>query len=1183
MEYIDVDNTNILNDLIKRKEFYTLKNIRKYERKSNVEPNLVLDKMLKYNKLVYYSYQKFVQNFINPDTPYKRLLMKHSTGSGKTIGAIGVAMEFIKYFKKAKRLGVPDKSIGSVFIIGFDGAKKAFQKDLLRFTEFGFTTRSELDRWNELKTQALSNNEVDINNAHAYGSRIKRRIENRTGNGFFKFMGYKTLVNRLLISDKPISNMTEDDIMKSIKSGDIKINQDIINSFKDSLIICDEIHNTYNSLQKNNWGVAIQLILDTNPNVRALFMSATPINNDPSEIVDLLNLLVPPNKRIVKNDIFNNKKLKNDGLHIIRKLCTGRISYLINKSSDAFPSQSFGGTKIQGLEFLKFIRCPFNKHHEIEYNKIYNKKIKTISQDSRNINDIILPSPDGKNEYIYKSTDIKKIVMADQKWKNDNNINVINNVITGEILKMQSLKNLSNKYYTMLHNLIKNIKERKGKNMIYHNYVSNSGTLLIKEILLRNGILDEFMTPVNNTLCSKCGFTLNEHKDLTRDDSDSYTVYTKPTDHIFQPLRCILITSDIDKQSIEKSITKYNHPSNNMGDSYNILIGSRVIKESYDLHAIKNLMIMGRPDNISTLIQIIGRAVRKNSHITLPNSMRHVLVSIYTHMLSSNKLSYEELKYKEKIEDYKVIQSIEKILHENAIDSVVNFNINNNNNNDSLYNLKFTPSIMKNNKHTFKLSELNMDTFNIYKKQQEVDLVTYIIKRAFIETSNIWKWEDLLIFVKNPNFNVEYDTTLIDISTVILALSSLIWENEHTQINPYITDNDKKISIIDKIYNTNNKHLILPNGQISVLTQVGEYYTLVPLINNKISNEINYQHIIDTTNNNTNINILEYLSYNSNTFNYEKKLVDFEKKYKNTPIENLNDAVCDYGIDFHIKFLEDCISYIFNHWTNWSVKKSKYHSFYFKMLYYYDIIGLVVFANTAKAMIYDLYDEYLLPIDVNKKDKILKKAESINYDTSIDRNKRSIINLIARNISKSSCDWCPSITKKIYKKTLDTSLERFKELKKSNTRKTEKIIKVKPDNLPIGHFLQDVPRFYHPNRGWFSSPEYLEVKEKWIENPIIIGYTEKSKTGIHIRFKLRKPIQDIKLYKDSRLIEKGSMCSTRSKPFLFNLCQKLKIRIGENTSIHRICNEIKSRLMYLELLERSRGTRLKFFYNYFEL
>ena len=86
-----------------------------------------------------------------------------------------------------------------------------------------------------------------------------------------------------------------------------------------------------------------------------------------------------------------------------------------------------------------------------------------------------------------------------------------------------------------------------------------------------------------NTLCSKCGFTLNKHKDLIRDTSDSYTVYTKPRQYIPTD-ECILITSDIDKQSIEKSITKYNHPSNNMGDSYNILIGSRVIKESYDLY-----------------------------------------------------------------------------------------------------------------------------------------------------------------------------------------------------------------------------------------------------------------------------------------------------------------------------------------------------------------------------------------------------------------------------------------------------------------------------------------------------------------------------------------------------------------------------------------------------------------------
>ena len=50
--------------------------------------------------MFFHSYQVFVQNFINIHTPYTRLLLKHSTGSGKTLSAIGIAMQFIEYFKK---------------------------------------------------------------------------------------------------------------------------------------------------------------------------------------------------------------------------------------------------------------------------------------------------------------------------------------------------------------------------------------------------------------------------------------------------------------------------------------------------------------------------------------------------------------------------------------------------------------------------------------------------------------------------------------------------------------------------------------------------------------------------------------------------------------------------------------------------------------------------------------------------------------------------------------------------------------------------------------------------------------------------------------------------------------------------------------------------------------------------
>ena len=136
--------------------------------------------------------------------------------------------------------------------------------------------------------------------------------------------------------------------------------------------------------------------------------------------------------------------------------------------------------------------------------------------------------------------------------------------------------------------------------------------------------------------------------------------------------------------------------------------------------------------------------------------------------------------------------------------------------------------------------------------------------------------------------------------------------------------------------------------------------------------------------------------------------------------------------------------------------------------------------------------------------------------------------------------------------------------------------------MPIGHFLYDVPKFYHPERGFFEKPEYIHTVEQWKENPIIIGYNVKSKTGIHIRFKLRKPIYKITRHKDTRKIETGTNCSNKSKSFLIQLSKKLKIKNVEKVSVAELCQNIKARLMHLELLERAKGTRIKYFYSHFE-
>jgi len=1173
MAYTDT-NGDILNDIVQRKEFYSLKNKHKYSAPIDIIPSFVTDEELKRgNHLQFHSYQKFVQNYINPDTPYKRLLMKHSTGSGKTIGAIGIAMNYIKYYRQEETIGTSKEMIGSVYVIAFDGAKKAFQKDLLRFPQFGFATRKELLTWNELKYRAQSNIQSDIDKAYEYGLKIKKRISNRKGNGFFKFIGYKALVNRLFDSEETISDLSEDEIIKQFYSGKLSYNKNVLNTFKNSLIICDEIHNVYNSLHKNNWGIVLQIILDSDPSIRAVFMSATPINNNPSEVIDLLNLLVDKNKRLKREDYFNKKQLKHGALEKLKSVSQGLVSYLIDKNPIYYPSRSFTGDEIKSIKYLKFNRCVLSGKHLQTYKHALNNKL--LAQDSRYIMDFILPNPNTKDDMgLYKSSDLRKIHLAGEAWKSKHNIEINKNIISGEFLNISNLKNVSNKYYSMMNDIISLIKKNDGKLFIYHNYVNMSGVVFIKEILLRNGIIDENMGSVNNTLCSICGNPKSTH------DSNIEETKNDKNGHIYKPVRFIIVHSELDNVTAEKSIDKYNRKSNSMGHDFKILIGSRKIKESYDLKAIRHMMIMSRPDNIPTLIQILGRAVRNGSHTALPKNMSHVYVHIYTHSLPNGDLTYEEMGYKEKIHDYEIIQLLEKkLFHESAVDAIINYEtVKSGLRENDLGDLGFTPDLKN---KSFNLSQLNLKTFNIYHGQDEVDLTTYIIKRAFMETSTVWKYSDLMKYIRSPNFSVEYDTSIISEQNIVIALSKLLWTQQTDIENVYIEDKNTNIAIVDKIFDPMDKRFILSNRSIGAITQIGDYYMLLPLEDGVLRKHIDMVYRSHIEYDHSYVDIKKYLKQTSNKFNYNTKKHNFKIKYENNQIEQLSEAVCDYGVDFHVMFIEECISYIFNSWTDWSTDKSDFHDFYFKMLYYYDIIGLVIFADSVKEFIFKQYETYLLPSKfMEKRKKEMEDAQYNSKQISEERTKINLLNLISRNISKSSCTWCPQVTKEIYTRSLGDSLERFSLIKKSTS---TKIVKIKPNLLPIGHFLQKYPKFYHPNKGWFSSPGYLVNKTKWVENPIIIGYNVKSKTGIHVRFKLRTPVQNIEIHEDARLIEKGSTCSHRSKHFLLELSKKLNIKVDNKSSITVLCNEIKARLMYLELIERSKGTNIKFFYSHFEI
>jgi len=1348
MAYPDLDDENFNEEILRRKEFYVFKNqpstlqkipgsinkgllhkvIKTLEK--NIVPKYEMEEGLRIHNFMHlHPYQEFIANFQNPNTEFTRLLVKWDPGLGKTIGALNVAMSFLDYYRRETEMGIED--VGSIFVLGF--SKHIFKKDLLRFPSFGFITHEEIRKFEQLRLQAEQGSSFDAERLHEFSVRIHKRFSNRKRNGFFKFMGYKEFVNKIFVFSsnakkrRSLHQMSETEILAALKSGEMNFNRELIDSFKNSLVICDEVHNIYNSSEKNNWGIAIQAVLDSQPTARAVFLSATPIINMPSECIDLANLLLTDGKRVNKRDFFNsNEELLPGALEKLQDIFKGRVSYARNQNPKLFPARIIVGEKVPNIPYLRFIRCPMSEYHAATYNKVFNG---SLSQDAQYLSDFCLPNPDYDTEKLgmFQTELVKqKLKRATQKWKDHNSIDYQDELITGEFMQLPGLSKYSAKYATAMKDIRYLLQHDQGKMLVYHNNVHMSGVLFIQEMLKQNGFIDETSSPNENTLCQICGREKRFHKngiaianikpmmspeiedegtvegghdsdsDSSSDDliSNTKSLISKKSDkyfgniipledhesievtgghadwvhqtidevkikkemttkfnnpHEFTPARFMMAHSRIDHNQVKKSIDAFNSPANTEGRRCAIMVGAKKIKESYDFKAIRNLLVLGKPDNIPILIQIIGRAIRSGSHNALPPDQRKVYVRIYTSCLpekvlvvdengikhSIYKMSYEEERYKEKIKSYITIQKIERVMHENAIDAIANRSIifskdeiaQKDKLKSQLGTLWFEPAIDEKKFENLSISTLNSDTFDVYYAKNEVNLTTMLIKRLFIESQTVWSYAQLYDAVKNPpaDWDIAYNTNLISEPNFQIALNKLIWINKQEYFNgtpetkkikyvePIIENEYSEFEPYNRLMNPDDKLITLLNGQRSIISQVGPYYILFPISANGseiktpiIDIEMPYRNVISE--HGVYIDVMQYLEDRPALEDYVSKKQRFKSKYLGKTIEEMQGAICDYGADFHQALLEESILYAFKLWTTGFApkpakddKSESLHDFYFKMLAYYDLIGLIIWASGAKKTVLDKYRTYITkPIKLYKLDLtkisatknktemeklgIAYNDEMISSDTDTSEsenelNKSDIVRILKSTIKKSRCDWLPVDQKRKFYKSLTATIELSHTESKTFAKKG-----VPANILPIGHFIKKLPRFYHPESGWYEVPDYVNTTIiRWKENPIIIGYDEKSRTGVHVRFKIRNPIQNVKQYKDTRKIEKGSVCASKSKEYLFDIARQLKIDIPSKLNVGTLCDIIRARLIKNEIEERKKpDSNIKWFYHYFD-
>ena len=421
------------------------------------------------------------------------------------------------------------------------------------------------------------------------------------------------------------------------------------------MIVIDEVHNIRVGNNMKKTSEHFLNLIKYADNMKLLFLTATPMYNDYSEIIWLTNLMNLNDKRytLKKSDVFTNEgEFKKDangkeiGKEILKQKLTGYVSYVKGNSPFNFPFSIYpsdsknphslltllkNGWRYPGRQINNvFIEDPIqyldlyitslknNKQYEAynylidELKKVYpalrnkNKGVQyTIIDGPLQLLNMTYPSESMDTSKMYGKKGLLN-VMSREKSKKNYTYKKETLEQYGRIFSEEHIGNYSAK----ISSIIKKIKKSKGIVMIYSQYIEGGCVplaLALEELgLTRYGTNSLFKEKPKNPHL----FTNNEGKKFR----GKYT----------------MITGDLSLSPNNKKELKASTNKNNIyGEFVKVVVISRAGSEGLDFQNIRQIHIMEPWYNLNRTKQTIGRAVRNLSHCLLPFKQRNVEIFLH--------------------------------------------------------------------------------------------------------------------------------------------------------------------------------------------------------------------------------------------------------------------------------------------------------------------------------------------------------------------------------------------------------------------------------------------------------------------------------------------------------------------------------------------------------------------------
>ncbi len=649
--------------------------------------------------------------------------------------------------------------------------------------------------------------------------------------------------SRLLRISSAISKnyniMTYYDFAKTIKN----INPSM---YDNSFIIIDEAHNLRSKKMANKFGInsykLIHNLLHTIKGSKVLLLTGTPMRNSSTEIISLMNLILPLNQQMSEENwshtFFNtNGNLSENGIELLKQYFYGKVSYLrsptgnvnITYMGDIDPPLQY--TKCYPLWMERFQ----TEKYSIYYDKDKQKELNIIEDDDDDDDD---EDADNKKSLWISSRQASCFIFpngecgiqAEKKYLDidygaDTSKTRIHDYNCSKLM-IEYLQSEGKDINTMLNQLkkcsikfwfaIKQILDYPHKKtFIYSNFVLGGGIVLFSALLK----LFKFSSAPTK------GF-----------GTEAY-----PKDKRFLLLSSKTMSTEQMRVGVREI---FNSRENVDGDYIQVILGSRIIGEGISFFHIRQVFLITPSWNNATTEQILARAIRADSH---PDWMSDKNLEIYRldakpttfYNKSTKKITESQsvdtlMYYTSEIKDIKIKQ-IERIMKTSAVDCTLNRkrNINSNDKSYSIqcdylencdYKCDYVDPMFYSPEWSLQHPELIItDTFYNYFAFKQIINITDKIKDLFT-LRQAYDFEEMYHILKTDTSISSYLSGIVLARTLHSMIGSNLKIKNHLGFNNYLRED-------------NNLYFLVDDSAAST-NYTSAYYAANPFYDNSYSNAL---------------------------------------------------------------------------------------------------------------------------------------------------------------------------------------------------------------------------------------------------------------------------------------------------------------------------------------------------------